>query len=127
MTVAVVVEGRPVPKGSLSRNRAGYAYFPRRVVEWQAKVAAAIDRAMSGVPRFECPVRVGCRFYLEPTRGGKAPGRLIGDADKLARTVLDALEGRCVGNDEQVVGLLVSKQAVEAGYVARAEITVVAA
>ena len=85
-------------------------------------------RAMKGAgfPLMLGRVAIGLRFYITPTKGGKAPGRLRGDVDKLARAALDALTGVVYADDEQVTTLLAGKYAVERGSVERVEITVAA-
>jgi crossover junction endodeoxyribonuclease RusA len=122
----VVVEGRPIPKGSLRRGRGRSLYFPRQVTEWEraVRVACADEMRRSGLPVIGGRCRVGVRFYVTPTKGGKRPGTLIGDLDKLVRGVLDAMNGVVYEDDVLVVGLLATKQPPEKGHVERAEISV---
>lgn len=122
MTLVVVAEGRPVPKGSLRRGRGRSLYFPPNVREWENKVRAAAVRAMrdAGAPLIEARCRVNARFYLAPTKNG----RLRADLDKLVRGVLDAMTGVVYNDDEQVVGLLATKLAVEPKGIERAELSI---
>lgn len=126
MKLEVVVEGRPIPKGSLRRGRGRALYFPPQVVAWErsVRIACASEMRRAGLPIVGGKCRVGVRFYVAPTKGGKRPGTLIGDIDKLARCVLDALTGVVYEDDVLVVGLLATKQPVEKGHVERTEIVV---
>ena len=122
----VVVVGRPVTKGTLVRGVGRALYYPPRVKVWEAEVRREATRAMKadGLPLFEGRCAVHLRFYLTPTKGGKTPGRLRGDLDKLTRAVLDALSGAVYRDDEQVTTLLVSKQPVERNGLERVEATI---
>jgi Holliday junction resolvase RusA-like endonuclease len=126
MKLEVVVEGKPVPKGSLRRSRNGGLYFPPQVREWEDRVRRACVKAMreNGFPVVGGRCRVSSRFYLTPTKGGKNPGRLRADLDKLVRGVLDAMNGVVFEDDELVVGLIASKLPVEPNGVERADICV---
>lgn len=126
------VPGRPKTKGSLDFQPGRKceccsrceAYLPGgRAVEnvagsgrWRQLMAYAMKIAMSrswgeGWPALEGPVIVAAVFHL-PVKD-VAAGR-VGDLDKLARNLLDALTDAGVyGDDVQVTRLLVDK--VEAG------------
>lgn len=127
MKLELVVEGRPVPKGSLRQGRGGRGlYFPGPVRAWEDKVRKACAREMrhNGFPKIGGKCWVNARFYVQPTKGGKNPGRMIGDLDKLVRCVLDAMNDVVYVDDELVVGIMASKVPVEPGHVERADIAV---
>jgi Holliday junction resolvase RusA-like endonuclease len=126
MKLEVVVEGRPVPKGSLMRGKGRALYYPPQVRVWEQKVRTACVDEMrrSGLPLVGARCRVSLRFFVTPTKGGKRPGTLIGDVDKLARCVMDAMNGVAYEDDVLVVGLLATKQPPEKGHVERVEISV---
>lgn len=120
----VVVEGHPVPQGTLVRSPHGGLYYPKALKQWRETIKAAAAREMRGIPLIRCRCRVHVRFFITPTKSGKNPGRLRGDADKLVRAVLDAITGTIIEDDELVVSLIASKHAVEPGHVERADIGV---
>ncbi len=126
MTLRFTVVGEPRPKGSLSHGRHGRAYWPKRVMDWQNLVAheARLAMAKCGFPLMEAPVSVTATFYVVPTKGGKSPGRLRGDLDKLERAIFDAMTGVVYRDDEQVYWGHPKKVAVEPGRLPRAEISV---
>lgn len=124
MVVEVVAVGHPTPQGTLVRSPRGGLYYPRRLKSWRALVAAEAARAMRGLPILACRTRVSMRFYIIPTKGGKAPGRLRGDVDKLARAVLDAITGIIIADDELVVNLQATKLPVEPGHSERVDLSV---
>lgn len=110
------VPGRPKTKGSLTvvNGRRGIASDTPASKRWRALMAYAIGIEMG----FQCkggplvgPVVIVAVFHL-PVRDAAA-GR-VGDLDKLARNLLDALTDAGVyGDDVQVTRLIVDK--VEAG------------
>ena len=128
MRLYVICVGHPRPKGTLVRGRGRALYYPHEVKAWEAEVRreAARDMKAAGFPLMLGRVAVGLRFYITPTKGGKAPGRLRGDVDKLSRAVLDALTGVVYADDEQVVTLLAGKYPVEANGLERVEATIAA-
>ena len=124
----VICEGHPTPKGTLRRGWGRTLFYPKGVKEWEAVVGREAARGMkaAGFPLMLGRVAVGLRFYITPTKGGKRPGRLRGDVDKLTRAVLDAFTGVVYEDDEQVTTLLAGKYAVEKGSVERVEATIAA-
>jgi len=125
MKLLVTVLGRAVPQGSLSHGRGGYAYWPKRVKAWRSLVAAEAARAMkaSGLPLFDGRTAVSMRFYMQPAKGGKRPGVILADLDKLVRAVLDSLTDTVLADDVIVNTLLASKQPVEPSEMERVEVT----
>ncbi|SRR6266446_6995686 len=121
MVVKVVVEGHPVPQGTLVRSPHGGLYYPKKMKEWRNVIAAAATREMRGMPIISSRCRANLRFYVTPTKGGKAPGRLRGDLDKLVRAVFDAVKGIVIEDDELIVGFSATKEPVEPGHVERVD------
>jgi len=96
LTVDLEIPGAPVPKGRPRKGRNGRFYTPKRT---QAAEAAVAWHAHTAGVRFDGPVRVELDFY-----GGR------GDADNLAKTVLDGLQkGGLLRDDRQVMELAIHK------------------
>lgn len=105
----------------------------KRSRPWQALVRDAAREAVgSDVIPFplETAVRVRAVFWLPapqslPKRRPSAPiGQRAGDADKLARGVLDSLIGVVVGDDGQVVELHVIKAYVAPGTMPHVDLAI---
>lgn len=125
------VPGRPYPKGSLVAiprkgatpiRSGGDTYWRLMDLFMREQIGANLKRWMAavqwaareaGAPRkpLDGPWRVEMTFwFLRPKRpmddewaiGADAKGKLCGDADKLTRAVLDALEGIFWTNDRRV-------------------------
>jgi Holliday junction resolvase RusA-like endonuclease len=133
--LAFVVYGIPQPKGSAK------AFLPkgwtRPIVTsdnpknkgWQQLVAESATRAIGNCrPPFEQfagPVTLAVTFYLPRPKSLKqktAPHTTRPDADKLLRSVKDALSGVLWRDDSQVDTVTVRKLYAEPGAVPRAEI-----
>ena len=102
--IAFTIPGRPVPKARPRlgvRGRKAYVYTPpetreyERLVGWVAKSA--------GCRPVEGPVSVALSVYVK--------GRL--DADNIAKSILDGLNGVAYEDDDQVIELLVRKHKVK--------------
>ena len=117
MNINFYVHGQPVSQGSMralprdddsplvlhDSSRALKAW--REAIGWKAKEAMAGHK-----PVADEPVALSLMFFLErpPTVKRKQP-HVKPDLDKLARAVLDALEGIVYAQDSQVVLLRASK------------------
>lgn len=113
--IEFVVPGRPVPKGRPRlgvRGRKAYVYTPpetreyERLVGWVAKSA--------GCRPVEGPVSVTLSVYVK--------GRL--DADNIAKSILDGLNGVAYEDDDQVVELHIWKYRVKNAAEERVEIEI---
>lgn len=94
---AVVIPGRPVPKGRPRVGRGGSVYTPQRTREYEECVAWAV-KASRG--RVDGPCEVSIRLELLPGPRG--------DLDNYAKAILDGAEkGGAFGNDRDVVDLRV--------------------
>jgi len=111
----ITIPGRPVPKGRPRlgvRGRTAYVYTPpetkeyERLVGWVAK--------SEGCRPVEGPVSVALSVYVK--------GRL--DADNIAKSILDGLNGVAYEDDDQVIELLVRKHKVKRKEEERVEIEI---
>lgn len=124
----LTAHGRPVPQGtirSLGKGRPSIHGNANSLLPWRQTIAAAASAAArgSGWERSKGPLIVRARFYFDRPMGhygrkGLRPsapavpfGRGVGDIDKLARGLLDAISdsGAVWFDDAQVVQLLASK------------------
>lgn len=116
MTVySITIPGRPVPKGRPRlgvRGRKVFVYTPpatkeyEKLVGWVAKV--------TGCRPVKMPVAVVLDVYIK---------RKL-DADNIAKSILDGLNGIAYEDDDQVVELLVRKHRVKAAAEERVEIEI---
>lgn len=134
--IAFVVRGRPVPQGSAKAFVVKGAR-PRAVIvtgagkgplaDWRGLIAAEARLAVGDVDPLEGPVSVAARFIIarpaahyHPANGRRAvrelrldapryPIGVVGDVDKLARAVLDALTSVLIRDDSQVASLMATK------------------
>ena len=111
----IIVCGRPTPKG---RPRLGvkggkaFVYTPAATKEYEEMVGWAAKSA--GCRPVEGPVSVAISVYVK--------GRL--DADNIAKSILDGLNGIAYEDDDQVIELLVRKHKVTRKEEERVEIEV---
>lgn len=119
----LTVIGLPVPQGSKSarvfNGRAiltdGFGDRPRRLKEWRQAIAAAASAWMAenGLesPQ-DGPLALTATFFMpRPKTAAKRLFPAVApDADKLARSCLDALTGVVYTDDSRVVDLFVQKR-----------------
>lgn len=104
---AVWVPGVPRTQGSMKSVGGGNMAHSPALVAWRSLVRQEVVRYTSSVTPHEGPVAVRCIFVR---------GDGVGDIDKLARAVLDALtESRVIADDVQVVELRCSRVNAVAG------------
>lgn len=116
-SVTFTVHGIAAPKGSMKAFIIGgkprLTNMLASTKTWEQRVASvAEDHALPAT--LQGPVEVRLAFWLPRPKSAPKKRRTwpIGrklDADKLARTVLDALTGPILGDDGQVVRLVVDK------------------
>ena len=115
-SVTIWVAGTPAPMGSSWAKciAAWKAIVVRQgdaeIRKWQRAIKLVASRVAPAEP-LDCPVRVVLEFALERPKKPKfatAPAARL-DADKMARSTLDALTGSLYRDDSRVVQLLVSK------------------
>lgn len=111
----IIIPGRPVPKARPRlgiRGRTAYVYTPPATREYE-KLVGWVARA-SGCRPVDGPVSVSLSVY--------ARGRL--DADNIAKSILDGLNGIAYEDDDQVIELLVRKHRVNKKTDERVEIEI---
>ena len=108
--ISFVVAGTPVPQGSMRLGRGRVFHDSRTLGPWREAIAWSA-RAAGEVQVLDGPVRVDLAFTLKPPQKRVREHPCVRpDVDKLARAVLDALEGVCYANDSQVVDLHARKR-----------------
>lgn len=99
-------------------------YTDPKTRAYEASVRDLARQAMGDAAPFEGPLSVSLRFRLEPPKSMTKRERaavLAGeqayfgrfDADNLAKSVLDGMNGACFVDDLQIVRLFVTKAAAE--------------
>ncbi|MBB3175594.1 Holliday junction resolvase RusA-like endonuclease [Endobacter medicaginis] len=105
-----VVVTRPIPKARPRLSRHG-AYTPQRTLDYESLIQLAAQAAMasSQLPLFDEPVRVVLTLTFAGRDGTMPTAPGDGDADNLAKSVLDAMNGTVFADDRLVVSLTVNK------------------
>ena len=139
--IALYAVGDPAPKGSMKHVGNGVMIeSSKRVKPWRRQVAAAARDAMAGRPLLTGPVAVTAIVRLPRPKGhygtGRNAGRLkpsaprypisraLGDGDKHARSIGDALTGTALVDDSQIVVWHLYKQYADGGNPVGAHITI---
>lgn len=118
------VKGTPVGKARPRFARRGAfvtAYTPKKSADFEALVADAARQVMRTSPPLPGAVRVIIRAWFEPPKSwtkaekqaaidGRRHHTSKPDADNLAKSVLDAVNGIIVVDDAQVVELTIAKR-----------------
>ena len=113
--IKLTIPGRPVPKDRPRlglRGRKAYVYTPAKTKEYEKLVGWVAKSA--GCRPVEGPVSVALSVYVK--------GRL--DADNIAKSILDGLNGVAYEDDDQVVELVVRKHKVQRKEEERVEIEI---
>ena len=139
--IALYAVGDPAPQGSHRHVGNGVMIeSSKRVKPWRRQVAAAARDAMAGRPLLTGPVAVTAIVRLPRPKGhygtGRNAGRLkpsapryptsraLGDGDKHARSIGDALTGTALVDDSQIVVWHLYKQYADADHPVGAHITI---
>lgn len=116
MSVTFLVEGVPAPQGSKTRTRYGMFEASKRVKPWRELVKAAAVRAGDDaclLGPLRPPYRVEMWFFIakpRTTRASHPVAPVIGDVDKLARAVNDAIvQAGLIEDDRHIVKLVAEK------------------
>ncbi len=116
MTVySITIPGRPVPKGRPRlgvRGRKAFVYTPPLTKEYE-KLVGWVAKA-TGCRPVKMPVAVVLDVYIK---------RKL-DADNIAKSILDGLNGIAYEDDDQVIELLVRKHKVKRKEEERVEIRI---
>lgn len=99
---AVEIEPIPQPRPRFGR---GKIFEPARVSKYKLAVKAAATAAMKGAIPFSSAVKAKIKLF----RKFKATSRRFGDADNLAKAILDACNGIIFSDDAQITKLTVEK------------------
>lgn len=97
---SIHILGKAVPKGRPRFTRTGHVYTPKTTKDWESKVRAAWVAKYPDV-RLEAPLN--CWIFVTGKHTAKK------DADNLAKSILDGLNGVAFVDDSQVYELHVSK------------------
>lgn len=138
--ITINLTGHPRPQGSKIRTQWGMREASD-IKPWRDAITTAAIESLAGAPPLEGPVSVGIVFGFNRPAGHYGSGRnagvvkpsapegpvtrSVGDVDKLARGVLDALTAAKVFfDDSQVVELRAVKVFIGRGHREGARITV---
>lgn len=109
-------EGVPAPQGSKTRTRYGMFESSKRVKPWRDLVKAAAMRAGDDAALLgplKPPYRVEMWFFIAKPRTTRAKHPVaptVGDVDKLARAVNDAIvQAGLIEDDRHIVKLVAEK------------------
>lgn len=126
--------GKPEPQGSARAfvpkgwSRAVITSDNPKNKNWRATVHIAARKALKAAKGqlFDGPVKVSAIFYLPRPKAlkGEKPHTTRPDADKLTRSILDAMTGVLYADDGQVVELDISKRYALVGDLPGADISV---
>lgn len=117
MTVEFVVDGEPIAKGRPRFTMTGRAYTPKRTHDYEKKVKESYNGEMfpEDIPLevhidayFQIPKSVSKKRHEEMRRGSIRPMKKP-DADNIAKSICDALNGAAYADDKQVIRLVVDK------------------
>ncbi|WP_037162576.1 RusA family crossover junction endodeoxyribonuclease [Rhodococcoides fascians] len=128
------VHGRPAPQGSKSykgmrKGKPVLVESSKALKPWRAVVTAEAHVHYRKQPLMTGPVALNLMFVMprpaSMPKGKPTPPAVkrIGDTDKLARGVLDALEGALYVDDAQVTDLRARKRYAEVGELPGVHIT----
>jgi crossover junction endodeoxyribonuclease RusA len=113
--IRITVPGRPVPKARPRlgvRGRKAFVYTPPATKEYE-KLVGWVAKA-TGCRPVKMPVAVALDVYIK---------RKL-DADNIAKSILDGLNGVAYEDDDQVVELLIRKHKVKRKEEERVEIEI---
>ena len=102
--IKFAVENEPIPQARPRFGR-GKIFEPARVSKYKEEVKAAATAAMKGA----IPISSAVNAKIKAFRKFKATSRRFGDADNLAKAVLDACNGIIFCDDAQITKLTVEK------------------
>ncbi len=102
-SVSFRVLGDPATKGSLKPGRGKLRNDNPREATWSAQVAWAARQAMNGDPMLTGPIKVGLLFHMPLPETPTYDYPVVGDLDKLVRSVLDAMSKIVYVDDKHVV------------------------
>jgi Holliday junction resolvase RusA-like endonuclease len=120
-------KGRPRARLQQPKGRKPFAqiYTDEQTREYEEAVAKAARKAMAGAEPFTGALSVSLQFRLQPAKSmpkrerapiiaGEVPYFGLYDADNLAKSMLDGMNGVCWADDRQITRLFVVKVASDA-------------
>lgn len=126
MTVRFIVNGRPQPKQRPRfSHKTGAVYTPSKTHQYEKNVRGEYMDAHKGMVSENGPILaiVECYFPIPKSATKRLRERMLsglrpinrrsGDADNLAKSILDALNGVAFTDDSQVVTLISEKRYVD--------------
>lgn len=105
MKLAFTVDTKPYPQPR-PRVVRGHAFEPKRITDYKNLIRCVAKIHMADKPIIRSPIYVHIHFR----KNRDTTSRAFGDADNLAKAVLDALNGIIYTDDSYVVRLGISKQ-----------------
>lgn len=131
--IRLTIPGVPIPKGrprATLRGRHAAVYTPKKTAKFERTVK--LTAIAHGIRRpLEVPIRVEIDAYwpmlgqaLKSSRRPRAPKATRPDADNVAKSVLDGLEGVAFKHDSTIVELVVRKWHAAQGEKPRTEVLI---
>ena len=118
-SIEFTVPGPPIPKARPRLGRGGHTYTPKRTVDAERRIRAAF--ASTGADPIEgaLHIKITCTFRPPASWSKKKQQAALDgqiqktskpDADNLAKTVCDALNGMAWKDDAQITSMHVKKE-----------------
>ena len=101
----IEIKTEPLPQPRPRFGRGGKVYQSEKITAYRNMIGYAAKKAMEGKPPTLDALKINLRFY----RRFKVTSRRFGDADNLAKGVLDALNQIIWADDSQIVSLTAEK------------------
>lgn len=119
-TARIVVNTTPIPKARPRFTKTGRVYTPKKTADFERLVYLAAVDQLGGMKPIEGPLSVSMCFELpiprswsKKKRAEAAEYRILPtkkpDIDNLAKSAIDALNGRVFKDDSQVCSLFLEK------------------
>lgn len=105
LMIKITISGEPVPQSRPRFTANGHCYYPKKVCDWKETVSWQARQVMGNAQPMKGELLVVLKFYKKISPASKK----FGDADNLAKAVLDSLNGICYFDDSQIVSLYVEK------------------
>ena len=127
MIVTFIIDGEPHGKGRHRTTRTGHTYTPPKTVAYENKVKACyMERTLGEALQGPLKATIEAYHTIPKSKSKKTKEEMRknlirptkkADADNIAKSVLDSLNGLAYKDDCQVVELTVSKYWADEGFV----------
>ena len=127
MIVTFIIEGEPHGKGRHRTTRTGHTYTPPKTVAYENKVKACyMERTLGEALQGPLKATIEAYHTIPKSKSKKTKEEMRknlirptkkADADNIAKSVLDSLNGLAYKDDSSVVELIVSKYWADEGFV----------